>query len=83
MFSKLINWVKGKPSNKQPEFHQNYPHSEPLDELIEYLLKHKDECQVLDNDGYWITIALDRSVTFREERFEIVDVFLDRALRYI
>lgn len=62
MFSKLINWVKGKPSNKQPEFHQNYPHSEPLDELIEYLLNHKDECQVLDNDGYWITIALDRIV---------------------
>ena len=38
---------------------QNYPVSEALNDLYQYLIDHRDQCEIINNDGHWIAIGID------------------------
>lgn len=38
---------------------QNYSVSEALNDLFQYLIDHRDDCEIIDNDGHWLTIGID------------------------
>ena len=41
------------------EREQNYSVSEALSDLIEYLIDHHDQCEIISNNGCWIVIGID------------------------
>ena len=41
---------------------QNYPVSQALDDLFQYLIEHYEDCTIIDNDGYWLTIGIENYI---------------------
>lgn len=63
----MFNWLHNKlhPKTEREKLieyitrEQNYPVSEALNDLFQYLIDHHDQCEIIDNDGHWLTIAID------------------------
>lgn len=63
----MFNWLHNKlhPKTEREKLieyitrEQNYPVSEALNDLFQYLIDHRDQCEIIDNDGHWLTIGID------------------------
>ena len=62
----MFNWLHNKlhPKTEREKLieyitrEQNYPVSEALNDLFQYLIDHRDQCEIIDNDGHWLTIGI-------------------------
>ena len=63
----MFNWLHNKlhPKTDREKLieyitrEQNYPVSEALNDLYQYLIDHHDQCELINNDGHWLTIGID------------------------